>query len=211
MISNTGLPYNPDVPDDVVAQVKSFRANAKTPTLPEMAEALQNVPGAQAVAFAYWQKFCWETEDLPVGFMMSMSMEQRPRWRVALPFLLNRLGLARLRPSSPLGRAYEAPFPDPSYKMGVRAMPSCVPTLPDDPSLDAQAKAWAFYETFDKPFLCAFADDDPVTKGGDAAFIERVPGARGQQHRTIVGGGHFVQENRPAEMVKVIVDFMRAT
>jgi len=211
VVSNTGLPYNPDVPDDVVAQVKSFRANAKTPTLPEMAQALQNVPDAQATAFAYWQKFCWETEDIPVGFMMSMSLEQPPRWRVALPVLLNRLGLARLRPSSPLGLAYEAPFPDPSYKMGVRAMPSHVPTLPDDPSLDAQAKAWAFYESFEKPLLCAFADDDPVTKGGDAAFIERVPGAKGQPHTTITGGGHFVQENRPAEVVKVIVDLIRST
>ncbi len=210
VISNTGLPYNPDLPDDVVAQVRSFRANAKTPTLPEMAQALQHVPDAQATAFAYWQKFCWETEDLPVGFMMSMSMEQPPRWRVALRFLLNRLGLAPLRASSALGVAYEAPFPDPSFKMGVRAMPSHVPTLPDDPSLAAQATAWAFYETFEKPFLCAFADDDPVTKGGDAAFIERVPGARGQPHTTIAEGGHFVQENRPDAVVKVIVDFIRA-
>ena len=78
-------------------------------------------------------------------------------------------------------------------------------------SLAAQAKAWAFYESFAKPLLCAFADDDPVTKGGDAAFIERVPGAKGQPHRTISGGGHFVQENRPAEVVKVIVDFVRST
>ena len=95
--------------------------------------------------------------------------------------------------------------------MGVRAMPSQVPTLPDDPSLAAQATAWAFYETFGKPFLCAFADDDPVTKGGDAAFIERVPGAQGQPHTTIAGGGHFVQENRPDAVVKVIVDFIRST
>ncbi len=211
VISNTGLPYNPDLPDDVVAQVRSFRANAKTPTLPEMAQALQHVPDAQATAFAYWQKFCWETEDLPVGFMMSMSLEQPPRLRVALRFLLNRLGLAPLRASSALGVAYEAPFPDPSFKMGARAMPSQVPTLPDDPSLEAQAKAWAFYEAFEKPFLCAFADDDPVSKGGDAAFIERVPGAQGQPHTTIAGGGHFVQENRPDAVVKVIVDFIQST
>jgi haloalkane dehalogenase len=143
--------------------------------------------------------------------MMSMSLERPPLWRVVVPFLLNRVGLAPLRSSSALGVAYEAPFPDPSYKMGIRAMPSQVPTLPDDPSLEAQAKAWAFFESFKKPFLCAFVDDDPVSKGGDAAFIERVPGAQGQPHTTITGGGHFVQENRPAEMVKVIVDFVRAT
>lgn len=131
--------------------------------------------------------------------------------REALGLLLNRFGLAPLRGTSAVGRAYDAPFPDPRYKMGPRAMPSQVPTLPDDPSLEAQAKAWAFYEAFDKPFLCAFTDDDPVTRGGDAEFRDRVPGARGQAHTTISGGGHFVQENRPAELAKVITDFVRAT
>ena len=125
--------------------------------------------------------------------------------------LLNRLGLAPLRPFTPTGKGYEAPFPDPSYKMAVRAMPSQVPTLPDDPSLEAQARAWQFYSTFDKPFLCAFTDNDPVTRGGDAPFIERVPGARGQPHTTISGGGHFVQEGRPAELTRAIVDFVRGT
>lgn len=210
VISNTGLPYNPDLPEEVVQQVRAFRAEAETPTLLEMSRALQDVPDAQATAFAYWQKFCWETEDVPVGFMMSMSMERLPRWRVAPRFLLNRLGLAPLRSSSPLGIAYDAPFPDASFKMGVRAMPSQVPTLPDDPSLAAQARAWAFFKTFEKPFLCAFSDDDPVTKGGEAAFIDRVPGARGQPHTTIPGGGHFVQENRPTELAEIIVDFVRS-
>lgn len=211
VISNTGLPYNPDLPPSVVAQVKAFRADAKTPTLLEMSQALQRVPDSQASAFAYWQKFCWETEDVPVGFMMAMSIERPPRWRMALPFLLNRLGLAGLRSSSPLGMAYDAPFPDPSYKMGVRAMPSQVPTLPDDPSIEAQRRAWAFYRSFEKPFLCAFANDDPVTKGGDRLFIEAVPGAKGQPHTTIDGGGHFVQENKAAELARIIVDFVRRT
>lgn len=210
VISNTGLPYNTDVPDDVVRRVKAYRAGADTPTLPQMARSLQNVPADREMAFAVWQKFCWETEDVPVGFMMSTMLEKQSTWRVAPRVLLSRLGLAPLRGSSPLAMAYEAPFPDPSYKMGVRAMPSQVPTLPDDPSLEAQARAWAFYESFEKPFLCAFTDNDPVTAGGDAEFIQRVPGAQGQPHTTISGGGHFVQENRPAELVRIIVDLARS-
>ncbi len=210
VISNTGLPYNPDVPDDVVEEVRAFRANAPTPSMPEMFQAMQNIPKSQATAFAYWQKFCWETEDVPTGFMLASSTGQEPRWKIVLKFLLNRFGLAQLKSSAPIAKAYEAPFPDPSYKMGVRAMPSQVPTLPDDPSLEAQAKAWEFYSAFEKPFLCAFADNDPVTKGGDAVFRERVPGTKGQAHTTIAGGGHFVQELRPAEVSKVIVDFVRA-
>jgi len=94
--------------------------------------------------------------------------------------------------------------------MGPRAMPSQVPTLPTSPSLQQQREAWAFYETFAKPFLCAFADDDPVTKGGEAQFREKVPGTRGLPHTTIKGGGHFVQENAPDQVAQVIVELIRS-
>ncbi len=211
VISNTGLPYNPDVPDEIVKEIAAFRANAKTPTLPEMARALGSM-GADTAAkkFAYWQKFCWETEDLPVGFMMSMSLEPRSRSAQMTTFLAHRIGFGGLV-ASPLAKAYEAPFPDPSYKMGPRAMPSQVPTLPTDPSLEAQRQAWEFYSTFQKPFLCCFADDDPVTRGNDQLFVDRVPGAQGQPHTTIKGGGHFVQENAPEQVVRIIADFVKAT
>lgn len=211
VISNTGLPYAPDMPAAEADAVRRYRDEAPTPSLPQMAAALSKRPENGALAFAHWQKYCWETEDPAVGFMLASTTGEVPRWRLALPMMWHRLGLGPLRIGTALGRAYEAPFPTPAYKMGVRAMPSQVPTLPDDPSLEAQRQAWDFYSHWDKPFLCAFADDDPVTRGGDAPFIERVPGARGQPHTTIPGGGHFVQENRPAEMVKVIVDFLHAT
>jgi len=211
VISNTGLPYNPDMPDDVVKEVEDFKANAKTPTLPEMGQALRQMDGITAAKkFAYWQKFCWETEDLPIGFMLSMQLDQRSPFAQGVAFFLRQLGLSGLV-ATPLAKAYEAPFPDPSYKMGPRAMPSQVPTLSTDPSLEAQRKAWDVFSKFDKPFLCAFADDDPVTRDGDQLFIEKVPGAKGQPHTTIKGGGHFVQENAPEQTVKIITDFIRAT
>mgnify|MGYP001797087963 CR=1 FL=1 len=210
-ISNTGLPYNPDLPMEDVRRVEDFRNNEKTPTLLEMARALRRIPDNQASAFAYWQKFCWETEDLPVGFMMSIGLERPSVLKVAPRLLAHRFGLGALRPFTSQGKAYEAPFPDPSYKMGPRAMPSQVPTLPTDPSLEAQKKAWEFYEQFEKPFLCAFTDDDPVTKGLDQEFLDRVPGTKGMAHTTINGGGHFVQENRPREVVDAIVGLIKAT
>ena len=61
---------------------------------------------------------------------------------------------------------------------------------------------------WEKPFLCAFGDSDPVTKGGDRAFIAAVPGTKGQPHTTIAGGGHFIQEDRGEELAKVIVDWL---
>ena len=210
VIANTGLPYNPDLPDEVVKTVEEFRANAPTPTLLQMQKALSQMPGNQATKFAYWQKFCWETEDMPVGFMMSMMLEKRSNLSRAFGFLLYNLGIRSPFPSD-LAKAFDAPFPDPSYKMGVRAMPSQVPTLPTDPSLDAQRKTWEFFSEFEKPFLCAFADNDPVTQGLDAQFKEKVPGTKGLPHTTITGGGHFIQENRPEQLTKAIVDLIRGS
>ena len=210
VISNTGLPYNPDVPEEVVKKVEAFRANAPTPSIIEMQKALSTMADSDpAEKFAYWQKFCWETEDLPVGFMMSMMLEQPAAPVQAFKYLLRSLGMTNPLPTE-LAKAYEAPFPDPSYKMGPRAMPSQVPTLPTSPSLEAQGKAWEFFKQFDKPFLCAFADNDPVTRNAQAEFLEKVPGTRGLPHTTIKKGGHFVQENAPDQVAKVIIDLVRS-
>jgi len=212
VISNTGLPYNPDVSDDVVQAVEDFRANAPTPGLIEMQKALSGMGsgGHPATKFAYWQKWCWETADLPIGFVMSMMLNPPAKPLQALKFMLNKAGMTSPLPT-PLARAYDAPFPDPSYKMGPRAMPSQVPTLPTSPSLSAQGQAWEFFKTFEKPFLCAFADDDPVTRGGEAQFKSEVPGTKGLPHTTIKGGGHFVQENAPDQVAQVIIDLIRST
>ena len=123
VISNTGLPYNPDVPEEV-RQIEEFRASAPTPSLIEMQRALGGMADGEHAArkFAYWQKFCWETEDIPIGLMMSMMMENQSRPMQALKLLLHKLGASSPLPR-PLSRAYEAPFPNSSYKIGPRAMP----------------------------------------------------------------------------------------
>ena len=211
VVSNTGLPYNPDTPADVIAEVEDFRANKPTPTLPQMMKAIRSGARAPAIAFAYWQKFCWETVDVPAGFMLSMMADKRNPLAAAIDFLFYRLGLTKQSPvRTATAKAYEAPFPDPSYKMGIRAMPSQVPTMSTSPSLEAQGRAWEFFRQWRKPFLCAFADNDPVTAGGDQPFLTQVPGAQNQPHTTIKGGGHFVQEGNPEQLCQVIGDFIRA-
>lgn len=107
--------------------------------------------------------------------------------------------------------AYDAPFPDDTYKAGARRFPSLVPTSSDDPAHDANTKAWEVLRRFDKPFLCAFSDSDPITRGGQRAFVGVVPGTEGQPHTTIEGGGHFLQEDRGPELAAVIVDFIART
>jgi len=106
--------------------------------------------------------------------------------------------------------AYDAPFPDESYKEGARQFPVLVPITPDHASVAENRAAWAVLERFERPVLTAFGDKDAVTKGGERAFIDRVPGARGQPHRIIAGGGHFIQEDAPAELCGLIDDLIRA-
>ena len=104
--------------------------------------------------------------------------------------------------------AYDAPFPDESYKAGARQFPTLVPTRPDDPASEPNRRAWAALERFEKPFLTAFSDGDPITRGFERAFQARVPGARGREHPTIRGAGHFLQEDRGEELAKIVAEFV---
>ena len=103
---------------------------------------------------------------------------------------------------------YDAPFPDDSYKAGARIFPTLVPTQPDDPASADNVAAWEVLSQFDKPFLLCFSDSDPVTKGGDAPFLAKVPGTHGQPHVTIEGGGHFLQEDRGPELAELLIGFI---
>lgn len=104
--------------------------------------------------------------------------------------------------------AYNAPFPDDSYKAGARQFPMLVPTTPDNPASEANRKAWEVLKKWTKPFLTAFSDSDPVTRGADAILQKLIPGAAGQPHTTIAGAGHFLQEDKGEELANVVVDFI---
>ena len=114
----------------------------------------------------------------------------------------------RSRLSPEAAAAYDAPFPDSRYKQGARAFPALVPTRPDDPAAPANRRAWEVLRRWEKPFLTAFSDGDPITRGLDRAFRERVPGASGQPHKVIRGAGHFLQEDKGVELANVVVQFM---
>jgi haloalkane dehalogenase len=193
VIANSGLPLPENVPAERAEAVRAFRASPEPVTLPDVMAALGS-PNREAPerTFAYWQKWCWETEDMPIGVMIAGTVDGR-----------------KLTPEEIA--AYDAPFPDPSYKMAARAMPSQVPTLSDDPSLPAQRRAWEVLSKWEKPFLCAFSDNDPVTGGADRLLRERIPGSSGQPHTTIEGGGHFLQEGRGEELARIVAAFVTST
>jgi haloalkane dehalogenase len=106
--------------------------------------------------------------------------------------------------------AYDAPFPDERYKEGARQFPVLVPVTPEHASVAENIAAWKILEGFDKPFVTAFSDSDAVTRGGEAVFQKRVPGAQGQPHVTLKGG-HFIQEDSPAEIAALIDDLIART
>jgi haloalkane dehalogenase len=142
-------------------------------------------------AFLAWQRFSQEAPELPVGRIVA--------------------GGCRTSLSPEVVAGYDAPFPDERFKEGARQFPVLVPTSPDDPASAANRAAWAVLERFDRPVLTAFSDGDPITAGGDRPLQARIPGAVGQAHVTIEGGGHFLQEDRGPALAGVVADFVAAT
>lgn len=107
--------------------------------------------------------------------------------------------------------AYEAPYPDESYKAGARQFPALVPVKPEMASVKENTEAWTQLERFEKPFLTAFGDQDPITKGADERLQARIPGSKGQAHTTIQNAGHFLQEDQPEAIVDVLDRFIAQT
>ena len=142
-------------------------------------------------AFLAWQRFSQQTPDFPVGRIIDG-------------------GCVSTLPPEVIA-AYDAPFPDDSFKAGARQFPTLVPTSPDDPAAPANRAAWEGLRRFGKPFLCAFSDSDPITSGADAPLRSLIPGAQGQPEVTIAGGGHFLQEDKGRELADIIVDFVTNT
>lgn len=107
--------------------------------------------------------------------------------------------------------AYDAPFPSRQYRIAARLFPTFVPTTPDDPERANNERAWELFKRWDKPFLTLFSTRDPVTRGGYKVWQKLVPGAQGQAHAAIRGAGHFLQEDKGAEVARAIVSFMETT
>lgn len=142
-------------------------------------------------AFKNWQKFSQEVPVFPAGGVIKGGT-------------INPLPQAVVD-------AYDAPYPDERYKEGARQFPLLVPTTPDNPASAANRAAWQVLGQWQKPFLTAFSDSDPVTAGGDKVMQKLILGTRGQAHTTIVGAGHFLQEDQGEQLAEVVLRFVAAT
>lgn len=146
--------------------------------------------GTPSEAFLKWQTFSQTVPVFPTGMILQGAT-------------VRELSDAEIA-------AYDAPYPDESYKAGARIFPALVPTAEDQPGAADNREAWKVLSDWDKPFVTCFSDQDPVTKGGEKIFQSRVPGTAGQPHRDIKDGGHFLQEDKPDELAALILDVTKA-
>ena len=107
--------------------------------------------------------------------------------------------------------AYDAPFPDETYKGGLRQTSILIPITRTDVGAEIDRASFAALARWERPFLTAYSDGDPPTRGWETIFRETVPGARGQPHTTIEGAGHFVQEDKGEVLGGIVADFVAAT
>ncbi len=144
------------------------------------------------------------SESIPMPFKIWLGFSQYvPRFPTGWV-----ISMGTVRGLSPEEkRAYNAPFPDERYKAGARVFPTLVPITGAHPSIAENKEAWHALERYDRPFLTAFSDRDPITRGFAKRFRERVSGAQGQPHRVIKRAGHFLQEDSPQEIAGLIHAF----
>ena len=107
--------------------------------------------------------------------------------------------------------AYDAPFPDDSYKAGAAVFPSLVPITPDMPGAAETKAARASLANWDKPVQVMFSDGDPILGGADKFFHRLFPTAADQPEITIRGAGHFLQEEKGEDIARQVIAFIERT
>lgn len=112
------------------------------------------------------------------------------------------------RPDPEVLAAYDAPFPDASYKAAALAITTLIPVDRKAPGIAENRVAWEVLDRWRKPFATAFSDHDPATAAWETVFRERVPGAARSPHVRIAGAGHFVQEEQGEALADALVGFL---
>ena len=145
--------------------------------------------------------------SLPVGQGGSAGFDQWLEFSQNIPDfnagkIVNQGSLSQL--SDETVAAYNAPFPDDTYKAGARAFPTLVPITPEHDQVEENKSAWKLLQEFNKPTITAFGEHDPIFLGAEKKLIEMIPGAEGAEH-IIIDAGHFSQENQPELLVDAIL------
>ncbi len=105
--------------------------------------------------------------------------------------------------------AYNAPFPDETYKAAARQFPILIPTNKDDPEATTNERLREKLKTFDKPFMTVWGDNqDKMWHGKDKILQAEIQGAKNQKHR-VLHAHHFLQEDKAEEIAEIIISFLK--
>ena len=184
--ANTGLPDGGGLPKEAAKPMWDLYETVPVVPASDLGKHFASQEGPPG--FFFWRKYCAESPEFSVGDVMQFTggdMEDSIR------------------------AAYEAPFPDATFVAGARQFPSLVPIFPDDPEIPANQAAWEVLAKFDRPFMTSFSDGDPVTAGMHTVLQDRVAGAKGVEHVTIRGAGHFLQEDKGEDCANAMIEFIR--
>jgi haloalkane dehalogenase len=139
--------------------------------------------------FMAWRTFAEKSSDMDIGRVIDGAT------------------VSKLTPE--VLSAYNAPFPDLSYKGGAMKFPLLVPISEDAEALPHMRKAAEGLKQWTKPALILFSDKDPVTVGGDKYFRELIPSAKSEPEAIIRDAGHFLQEDQGEEIATQIAAFIQ--
>jgi haloalkane dehalogenase len=111
----------------------------------------------------------------------------------------------------PVLAAYDAPFPDEASCAGPRQLPLLIGLTPASECARLNQRTLEVLAGFEGPFLTAFSDGDPGTRGWEQVLRQHVPGAAGLSHPTVTGAGHFLQEDRGGELADIVAQLVEDT
>lgn len=187
VVANTLLPGTEEISESVSRELGATYPNLPVPLVREVREAFAQ---GNPAAILLWRKYALESPEFSVRDVFDV--------------------LSNLHDPESLA-GYAAPFPDLSYCAGARAFPGLIPLLPEHrEERENNDRAWQVLEKFRSPVLTAFSDRDPITRGAEKKFQQRMAGAKGVEHVTIAGGGHFLQDDKGAELTEAVIRFFKA-